>query len=224
MTSFQDLYRLAVTRCGSEALLTSKMPKAKTTSELHQLSDDRYLSMIARCIFRAGFVWRVIDNKWSNFETAFAKFNPLAVAYFSDEKLEVLAQDKSIVRNFTKIVAVRNNANFLLDCQQSFGSFSAFIANWPRDYVTGLWLELKKKGCRLGGNTGPMMLRSMGVDTFLLTKDVCAALINHGFVNKISINSQTDLRLVEGVFKKLQQQSGRPLCEISKILALSTDN
>ena len=64
----------------------------------------------------------------------------------------------------------------------------------------------------------------MGVDTFLLTKDVCAALINHGFVNKISINSQTDLRLVEGAFKKLQQQSGRPLCEISKILALSTHN
>ena len=200
------------------------MPRAKTTSELHQLSDDRYLSMIARCIFRAGFVWRVIDNKWTNFETTFAKFNPLAVAYFGDEKLEALAQDKSIVRNVTKIVAVRNNANYLLDCQQRIASFSAFIANWPRDNVTGLWLELKKKGCRLGGNTEPMMLRSMGVDTFLLTKDVCAALINHGFVNKISINSQTDLRLVEGAFKKLQQQSGRPLCEISKILALSTHN
>ena len=46
---------------------------------------------------------------------AFSQFNPLAVAHFSDEKLEELAQDRSIVRNFTKIVAVRNNAAYVLD-------------------------------------------------------------------------------------------------------------
>ena len=224
MTSFQDLYRLAEKNCGDEESLLSRLPNAKDPAELNQLSDDRYLSMMARCIFRAGFVWRVIDNKWANFETAFGQFNPLAVAHFSNEKLEELAQDQSIVRNFTKIVAVRNNAVYVLDCQRSHGSFAHFIAQWPRENIIGLWLHLKKYGCRLGGNTGPMMLRSMGVDTFLLTKDVCCALINHGFVNKISINSQTDLRLAEGAFKKLQQQSGRPLCEISKILALSIDS
>ena len=141
------------------------------------------------------------------------------MAHFSDEKLELLAQDRSIVRNFTKIVAVRNNAVYVLDRQRSHGSFAAFIADWPEDNITGLWLEMKKHGCRLGGNSGPMMLRSMGKDTFLLTKDVCDALINQGFIKKISPSSQRDLKVVEQVFNRLRDESGRPLCQISRILA-----
>lgn len=219
MTSFEALYHLAAANQGGVEALEHRLPQPKTLAQLKRLSDDRYLSMMARCIFRAGFVWRVIDNKWSGFEDAFAQFNPLAVAHFSDEKLEQLAQDRSIVRNFTKIVAVRNNAVYVLDRQRSHGSFATFIAEWPEDNITGLWLEMKKQGCRLGGNSGPMMLRSMGKDTFLLTKDVCDALINQGFIKKISPSSQRDLKVVEQVFNQLREESGRPLCQISRILA-----
>jgi|TARA_B110000438_G_scaffold303554_1_gene365586 3-methyladenine DNA glycosylase Tag len=219
MTSFQSIYDIAAKNRGSEELLEAILPKHKTPETLAELTDDRYLSMMTRCVFRAGFVWRVIDNKWPGFESAFSNFNPMAVAHFSDERLEELAQDRSIVRNFTKIVSVRNNAVYVLDKQRSHGSFGAFIAEWPTNNITGLWLELKKKGCRLGGNSGPMMLRSMGKDTFLMTKDVCAALVNHGFVDKISPTSQRDLKQVETVFGALRDQSGRSLCEISRILA-----
>ena len=219
MTSFQSIYDIAAKNRGSEELLEAILPKHKTPEALAELTDDRYLSMMTRCVFRAGFVWRVIDNKWPGFESAFSNFNPMAVAHFSDERLEELAQDRSIVRNFTKIVSVRNNAVYVLDKQRSHGSFGAFIAEWPTNNITGLWLELKKKGCRLGGNSGPMMLRSMGKDTFLMTKDVCAALVNHGFVDKISPTSQRDLKQVETVFGALRDQSGRSLCEISRILA-----
>lgn len=219
MTSFTALYKLAAANRGGTELLEAILPRPKTAAQLAEQPDSRYLSMMSRCIFRAGFVWRVIDNKWSGFETAFAEFNPLAVAHFSDEKLEALAQDKSIVRNFTKIVAVRNNAVYVLDRQRSHGSFAEFIAHWPEDNITGLWLEMKKQGSRLGGNTGPMMLRSMGRDTFLLTKDVCDALINHGFMKKFSPTSQRDLKLVEQVFEDLRAESGRPLCQISRILS-----
>ena len=219
MTSFQSIYDIAAKNRGSVELLEAILPKHKSLEVLADLTDDRYLSMMTRCIFRAGFVWRVIDNKWPGFESAFANFNPMAVAHFSDERLEELAQDRSIVRNFTKIVSVRNNAVYVLDKQRSHGSFGAFIAEWPTNNITGLWLELKKKGCRLGGNSGPMMLRSMGKDTFLMTKDVCAALVNHGFVDKISPTSQRDLKQVETVFGALRDQSGRSLCEISRILA-----
>ena len=219
MTSFEALYHLAAANQGGVEALEHRLPQPKTLAQLKRLSDDRYLSMMARCIFRAGFVWRVIDNKWSGFEDAFAQFNPLAVAHFSDEKLEQLAQDRSIVRNFTKIVAVRNNAVYVLDRQRSHGSFATFIAEWPEDNITGLWLEMKKQGCRLGGNSGPMMLRSMGKDTFLLTKDVCDALINQGFIKKISPSSQRDLKVVEQVFNQLREESGRSLCQISRILA-----
>ena len=219
MTSFEALYHLAAANQGGVEALEHRLPQPKTFAQLKQLTDDRYLSMMARCIFRAGFVWRVIDNKWPGFEDAFAQFNPLAVAHFSDEKLEQLAQDRSIVRNFTKIVAVRNNAVYVLDRQRSHGSFAKFIADWPEENITGLWLEMKKQGCRLGGNSGPMMLRSMGKDTFLLTKDVCDALINQGFIKKISPSSQRDLKVVEQVFNQLREESGRSLCQISRILA-----
>ncbi len=218
-TSYKRLYRLAASNRGGTDQLEAILPRAKSSAQLIALADDRYLSMMTRCVFRAGFVWRVIDNKWSGFEAAFSGFNPLVVAHFSDEKLEELVRDTRIVRNFTKIVSVRHNASYVLDKQRSHGSFAKFIADWPTDDLVGLWLELKKQGSRLGGNSGPMMLRSMGKDTFLLTKDVCDALVNQGLMKKFSPTAQRDLRLVEQVFADLRQQSGRSLCEISRILA-----
>ena len=219
MTSFQTLYELAAINKGSPAMLEQVLPLTATSKELSKITDDRYLSMMTRCIFRAGFVWRIIDYKWPGFENAFANFNPLAVAHFSDERLEQLAQDPTIVRHFTKIVAVRNNAVYVLDQQRRHGSFAAFIADWPTEDIVGLWLELKKQGSRLGGNSGPMMLRSMGKDTFLITKDVCDALVHHGFIDKFSVNSQRDLRRVQDIFNSLCEQSGRSLSEVSRILA-----
>ena len=219
MTSFQTLYDLAAINKGSSAMLEQVLPLTATSKELSKITDDRYLSMMTRCIFRAGFVWRIIDYKWPGFENAFANFNPLAVAHFSDERLEQLAQDTTIVRHFTKIVAVRNNAVYVLDQQRRHGSFAAFIADWPTEDIVGLWLELKKQGSRLGGNSGPMMLRSMGKDTFLITKDVCDALVHHGFIDKFSVNSQRDLRRVQDIFNSLCEQSGRSLSEVSRILA-----
>ena len=219
MTSFQTLYELAAMNKGSSAILEGVLPSIATPEELSKITDDRYLSMMTRCIFRAGFVWRIIDYKWPGFESAFAKFNPLAVAHFSDERLEELAQDTTIVRHFTKIVAVRHNAVYVLDQQRRHGSLGAFIADWPTEDIVGLWLELKKQGSRLGGNSGPMMLRSMGKDTFLMTKDVCDALVHHGFIEKFSVNSQRDLRRVQEIFNSLCEQSGRSLSEVSRILA-----
>jgi len=219
VTSFQTLYDLAAINKGSPAMLEQVLPSTATPKELSKITDDRYLSMMTRCIFRAGFVWRIIDYKWPGFENAFANFNPLAVAHFSDERLEQLAQDTTIVRHFTKIVAVRNNAVYVLDQQRRHGSFAAFIADWPTEDIVGLWLELKKQGSRLGGNSGPMMLRSMGKDTFLITKDVCDALVHHGFIDKFSVNSQRDLRRVQDIFNSLCEQSGRSLSEVSRILA-----
>ena len=70
MTSFDALYHLAAANQGGVEALENRLPQPKTVAQLKRLSDDRYLSMMARCIFRAGFVWRVIDNKWPGFEGA----------------------------------------------------------------------------------------------------------------------------------------------------------
>ena len=220
-TTYKNLYQLAAKNCGGVEHLEASLPRPLSVKQLAALGDDRYLSMMTRCVFRAGFVWRVINNKWPGFEEAFSHFNPLAIAHYSDDKLEELAKDTRIVRNFTKIVSVRHNAMYVLDKQHSHGSFGQFIADWPEDDIVGLWLELKKNGSRLGGNSGPGMLRNMGKDTFILTNDVCHALVNQGLMKKFSPTAQRDLRLVEDVFVDLRQQSGRSLSELSRMLAFT---
>ena len=221
MTRFETLYRAAVNKVGSESELLAALPEVQSAEQLRDIPDDRYLSMMTRCVFRAGFVWRVIENKWPGFEAAFNGFNPLVIAHYSDDKLEQLAKDQRIVRNLQKIKTVRENALLVLDLKRQYGSVGNWLADWPVEDIVGLWDVLKKRGARLGGNSGPGFLRNMGKDTFLLTGDVKAALVNYGLIERISPSSKRDLARVQAIFNDLQQQCGRPLAEISKILAYS---
>jgi 3-methyladenine DNA glycosylase Tag len=79
---------------------------------------------------------------------------------------------------------------------------------------------LKKQGAQLGGNSGPSFLRMVGKDTFLLTDDVVAALVAQGVVDKRP-TAQRDLRAVQQAFNQWQQESGRPLCQISRLLSMT---
>ncbi len=219
MTSFESLLALAAANVGNEQALEERLPVVKPDTELRDTGTDRYLSTMALCIFRAGFVWRVVENKWPQFETVFAGFNPMAVAHFSDEKLEQLGQDARIIRNATKIRAIRENAVFILEEDAARGSFARLIADWPATDIVGLWRYLAGKGSRLGGNSGPMFLRTMGKDTFIMTKDVCSALVNYGLTDPFSVSSWRDLNRVQQVFNRLHEETGRPLSHLSKILA-----
>jgi hypothetical protein len=58
MTSFEKLYQIAVSNYGSMLDLEAALPMPKTDEDLEDIPDDRYLSMMTRCVFRAGFVWR----------------------------------------------------------------------------------------------------------------------------------------------------------------------
>ena len=221
MISFSSLREVAIRKKGGLAELEAAMPLVKDPGQLAELPDDRYLSEMARCVFRAGFSWRVVDKKWPEFETVFAGFNPFGVAHFSDEKLEELTTDTRIIRHAKKIRAVRDNAIYICDRQRSHGSFARFIADWPGEDIVGLWLELKKKGARLGGNSGPMSLRLVGKDTFVLSADVQAALLNHKLVSSLSTTSKRDLAAVQKVFNRFYEESGLPLSHISRTLAFT---
>lgn len=222
---FKELEATAEAYKGGASALQEALPSCLTLDKLRKTGEDRYLSAMAKCVFRAGFVWRVVENKWPGFEAAFSSFNPLAVANYSDEKLEELAEDERIIRNLSKIKATRDNAAFILDTKRLTGnSFAETVADWPEEDIVGLWLFLKKEGNRLGGNTGPGFLRLVGKDTFVLSNDVQAALINHGFIDKISPNAKGDLLKVQTIFNDFRQQSGRPYCEISRILAFAVNH
>ncbi len=221
MISFKSLLDVAIKKKGGLDQLEASFPEVKSANDLSKTPDDRYLSEMSRCVFRAGFSWKVIDKKWPEFETVFGGFNPLAVAHYSDDKLAELVQDKRIVRHAAKIKSVRDNATFICDVQQSHKSFGTFIADWPVADITGLWLELKKGGSRLGGNSGPMSLRLIGKDTFILSGDVQAALLNHKLLDSINPNTKRDLANAQLVFNRFQDESGYPLAHISRILALT---
>ncbi|MDJ0838410.1 MAG: DNA-3-methyladenine glycosylase I [Acidobacteriota bacterium] len=218
MLSFDQIYRAASRYKGGEDALESLLPQPKTAAELRAVSDDRYLSGMTRHIFSAGFVWRVIEAKWPGFERAFTQFDPEKAARLSDADLEALAQNPDIVRNPQKIRTVRANAALILEVRSQHGNFGKFIADWPDDDITGLWQWLKKHGSRLGGNSGPFFLRRMGKDTFLLTRDVITALQRQGILEKNG-NSKREQSAVQNAFLQWQRESGRPLCQISRILS-----
>ena len=218
---FDEILNIAISATGSREILSERLPRPLSSSNLQEIKDDRFLSMISRCIFSACFLWNVLDNKLPNFEKTFLNFNPLAVAYLSDDRLEEIASDKSIIRNFTKILATRTNAAYVIEKQYENGSFSKYIADWPEHKIVNLWFEMKRDGSRLGGMTGPMILRSMGKDTFLPTTDVIDALTKYGFVKTHSNGSKKDLERVQEIFNLLREESNLSLSQISKVLALS---
>ena len=76
MESFQKIFARAAKRKGSAAALEALLPQAKTAKQLAAIGDDRWLAGMTKAVFRAGFNWKVIENKWPGFEAAFEGFDP----------------------------------------------------------------------------------------------------------------------------------------------------
>ena len=183
--SFSRIYEQAVLQKGGESEVRARLPRVASPQELEALGDDRYLSEITRCIFKAGFVWRVIENKWPKFEEAFEGFVPLYWQQVPPEVLERLAGDERIVRNAQKIQTVPENARMIVDAAREHGSFGNFLADWPSSDQAGLLMWLKRNGARLGGNSAQYFLRRVGWDGFILSRDVIAALHREEFQSSL---------------------------------------
>ncbi len=222
MTTLYSIFlERALAQHGSLAAIEDQLPRVLSNKELEAIPDKQFLAEMAACVCRAGVVWRVISLKWPGFEEVFNGFLPIWVASRSPEEIETMASDKRIVRNLTKVKSVQDNALFILDIQREHGSFGKFLAGWPSDDITGLWAYIKKHGSRLGGNSGQYFLRFSGKDTFILSRDVCTALLSVGIIDKAQVTAQRDLKKVQMAFNEMQQESGRTLAELSMILALS---
>ena len=220
MRDFQQIHDIAADRKGGAEALEAMLSVPKSPQELAAIPDDRWLSMMARCVFQAGFSWTVIDTKWPGFEAAFDGFDPARVAFYRDEDMDRLLADKGIVRNGAKIASVIDNARFVLDIALGHGGMGAFVAAWPAKDQVGLLDVLVKRGSRLGGGSGQRMLRFMGRDAFVLSQDVTARPIAEGVVTKPP-TSKRDMAAVQTAFNTWMAQSGRGLTQISQVLAFS---
>ena len=197
------------------------MPAVRSTRALARDKDNRWLAQMTRCVFQAGFVWRVVDHKWDDFEDVFFGFPPEKIVMLSPEQIDRFAQNPRIIRNRQKVVGVQANAQFILDIAREHGSFGKFISAWPADDLIGLFTLLKKRGSRLGGMTGQRILRNMGKDTFIITGDVARCLQRAGLDICDNPTSQRELRLVQQAFNHWHAESDLPYSHISRICALS---
>ncbi|BCA30133.1 DNA-3-methyladenine glycosylase I [Metapseudomonas otitidis] len=218
MRDYRWLHEYCLNRFGSAEALEARLPQPRSDGELRSIPDDRYLSLLALRVFRAGLKHSLVDAKWPAFEEVFFGFDPQKVVLMSAEHLERLMQDTRLIRHLGKLKSVPRNAQFVLDVVREKGSFGALIADWPVTDVVGLWKYLAKHGNQLGGLSAPRFLRMAGKDTFIPTDDMVAALKAQGVIDKAP-TSQKDLVLVQAAFNRWHEESGRPLCQLSVMLA-----
>jgi len=229
--SFKQLFKRAAERKGGtkalELLLGKKILGKKLLDDeaaeqsIALLSDDRILAAFTKQIFKSGFVWRVVENKWPDFEEHFFNFNIEKVLMMPEEMLERKAADPKIIRNFTKVKTIKANAQMMFDITIDKSiPFAQFINDWPSEDIIGLWAYLKKHGQRLGGNTGPYALRLLGKDTFILSSDVEAYLRAQEIIDG-GLQSKKSLTAIQEYFNKLKKESGYSLTQLSRLIAFS---
>jgi len=221
MENFDKLYQRAAERKGGVTALNVLLGEGNIDSLLTELTDDRVLAEFSKKVFQSGFVWRVVENKWPNFEELFFDFNIEKILMMPEEMLERKASDARIIRNFKKVKTIKANAQMIFEEQQNGHSFSEFIANWPTNDIIGLWAYLKKHGERLGGNTGPYALRTLGKDTFLITRDIEAYFRANDIVSG-GIQTKSSLNAMQNSFNQWQQESDLSLSQLSRLVAYAT--
>lgn len=218
---FKTIRARAEKRKGGASALNKLLPPRPDPKALAKLRDDRVLAEMSKRVFCAGFAWSVIETKWPGFETAFLKFEPGRLSLQPDEFWDGLIKDTRIVRNGAKIMSVRANAGFVRDIAREHGSFGKWLAQWPSSDESGLLDLLTKRGSRLGGNTGQMLLRFLGWDGFVTSGDVVACLRDAGLDIAETVTSKRDLAKVQAQFNAWAKETGLPYTHLSRICALS---
>lgn len=120
---------------------------------------------------QAGLSWSTVLKKRDGYRNAFANFDYKKVAQFTEDDIQRLMQDSSIVRNQLKIRSAVTNARKFMEVQQEFGSFNdyiwSFVGGKPIQNEWGsmkevpattpesdaLSKDLKKRGFKFVGST-----------------------------------------------------------------------
>lgn len=120
---------------------------------------------------QAGLSWLTVLKKREAYRQAFAGFDPIKVARFSEKDINALLQNEGIIRNRLKINAAVINAQKFLEVQKEFGSFNKYQwqfvnnktiqNNWKdikdlpalSEIAKSLSNDLKKRGFKFVGPT-----------------------------------------------------------------------
>ena len=108
---------------------------------------------------QAGLSWLTILKKWDNFVAAYDKFDISRVAAYGDRDRERLLADEGIIRNRRKIDAAIFNAGEVLEIQNEYGSFKAWLDH-HHPLTRQAWVKLFKERFRFTGGeiTGEFLM------------------------------------------------------------------
>jgi DNA-3-methyladenine glycosylase I len=138
-----------------------------------QVKDDKTLfEFLVLESAQAGLSWYTILKRREGYKRLFADFEVQQVANFTDEDVERIVLDPSIIRHRGKIEAAITNARIFIEIQKEFGSFYnylyQFLPNQQRientvqsmkditaesDQSKAIAKDLKKRGIKFFGST-----------------------------------------------------------------------
>ncbi|MFN3710789.1 MAG: DNA-3-methyladenine glycosylase I [Alishewanella aestuarii] len=90
------------------------------------LDDNTLFEYLTLEAAQAGLSWYTVLKKRQHYRQAFAGFDPVQVAAFTEQDAARLLQNPGLIRNRLKIAAAINNAARFLEVQQEFGSFARY--------------------------------------------------------------------------------------------------
>lgn len=106
------------------------------------------LEIITRAVFQAGVSWAQIAKSWDAYRTAFAAFDPAAVAAYGALDVERVLAQPGVLRVPRKVHATIGNARALLEIDGAFGDFHAYVASFGE--YAALAKDMKKRFAFLG--------------------------------------------------------------------------
>lgn len=125
-------------------------------------NDNELFGRLLLEINQAGLSWTTILKKKENFRKAYSNFDIKKVARYTEMDRERLLSDAGIIRNKLKINAAVHNAQKILELQENYGSFKAWLdKNHPLNREG--WVKLFKQTFKFtGGEITNEFLMSTG--------------------------------------------------------------
>lgn len=121
MEKFTQIEARAAARKGGTAQLESLLSHPLSRDEIAAIPNDRWLSAFSMKVFQSGISWKVVHNKWPNFEEVFFGFNIERLLMLGDEHWDAKSEDARIIRHHAKVKSIQANAQMIYEASLQHG-------------------------------------------------------------------------------------------------------
>jgi 3-methyladenine DNA glycosylase Tag len=103
------------------------MSPSKPPEQITPESLGDYLEIMSKAVFQSGMSWKVVESKWDTTGEAFHNFDIEKVAGMDERDLDLLVEDKRVIRNYRKLAAIIGNAQKMIELEKQHGSFKQYL-------------------------------------------------------------------------------------------------